>query len=156
MSWVVLIWNALMVVAIVAGVASAHNGQNCGGLSQQACSDATTAGAAIGVTIIVVIWLVGDVLLGILWLVTKGNRRACPACGLPVKAGKLKCKKCGFDFRAIAPAMAVTATAPPTKVPIASPVVPAGWFPDPYVPGQLRYWNGVQWTDDTQASPSPQ
>lgn|GEM_PF-6823781 len=23
---------------------------------------------------------------------------------------------------------------------------PAGWFPDPQVPGQLRYWNGSSWT----------
>jgi hypothetical protein len=45
MSWVVLIWNVLMVVWIVVGVASAHNRQNCtaSGLSQQACNDATNA-----------------------------------------------------------------------------------------------------------------
>jgi len=46
MSWVVLIWNVLMVVWIIAGVAGAHNGQNCtaSGLSQQACNDASNAG----------------------------------------------------------------------------------------------------------------
>ncbi len=143
MSWVVLIWNVLMVVWIIVGVAGSHNAQNCtaSGLSQQACNAANNVGTAVGVGIIIVIWLVGDFILGILWLVTKGNRRPCPACGLPVKAGKLQCKKCGYDFRSV-PAYAPTPAAPPT--------VPAGWFPDPQGSGQLRYWDGVQWTATTR------
>lgn len=32
------------------------------------------------------------------------------------------------------------------------PLPPAGWFPDPEVPGQMRWWDGVQW----QASRAPQ
>jgi hypothetical protein len=27
---------------------------------------------------------------------------------------------------------------------------PAAWHPDPHVPGQMRWWNGVQWTDHVQ------
>src|SRR5262245_11018082 len=26
---------------------------------------------------------------------------------------------------------------------------PAGWYPDPYDPRQLRWWDGSQWTDST-------
>lgn len=35
---------------------------------------------------------------------------------------------------------------------------PAGWYDDPERPGQQRYWNGQQWTDDKtrDAVPSPQ
>ena len=44
---------------------------------------------------------------------------------------------------------------------MASP--PSGWLPDPEAPGQLRYWDGDEWTSETepaspatpQASPSP-
>lgn len=31
---------------------------------------------------------------------------------------------------------------------------PADWYPDPQVPGQLRYWDGAQWTEHT-AQPQP-
>jgi hypothetical protein len=30
---------------------------------------------------------------------------------------------------------------------------PAGWHPDPEYPGQLRYWDGVQWTEDRALAP---
>jgi hypothetical protein len=30
-----------------------------------------------------------------------------------------------------------------------SNTTPAGWFPDPQVPGQQRYWNGAAWTEHT-------
>jgi hypothetical protein len=39
-------------------------------------------------------------------------------------------------------ALAAT-TAPPPGAPT------AGWFPDQTVPGQLRYFDGQQWTDQT-------
>lgn len=27
--------------------------------------------------------------------------------------------------------------------------MPPGWFPDPTVPGQYRWWDGMRWTDQT-------
>ena len=29
--------------------------------------------------------------------------------------------------------------------------VPQGWYPDPRIPGQLRWWNGTNWTEDQTA-----
>lgn len=31
---------------------------------------------------------------------------------------------------------------------------PAGWYDDPNVPGLRRYWDGVQWSNHTQAKES--
>ncbi len=47
--------------------------------------------------------------------------------------------------------MGAPVSAPPMA---AAPAVPAGWHPDPTVPGQLRYWDGSQWTAHVQAAPS--
>jgi hypothetical protein len=35
--------------------------------------------------------------------------------------------------------------------------VPAGWYPDPHVPSQRRFWNGTAWTEqvDTPTLPLP-
>ena len=33
---------------------------------------------------------------------------------------------------------------------------PVGWFPDPHVPGVLRYYDGMRWTEHTLAEPTVQ
>ena len=35
----------------------------------------------------------------------------------------------------------------------ATRVVPAGWYEDPSDPAQVRWWNGINWTDHTQPKP---
>lgn len=40
-----------------------------------------------------------------------------------------------------------------TVVTVTTP--PANWYPDPQVPGQMRYWDGAQWTEHVaQAQPA--
>ena len=39
--------------------------------------------------------------------------------------------------------------APVAQPAAATPTTPAGWYPDPSIPGTNRYWDGTQWTDQT-------
>ncbi len=43
----------------------------------------------------------------------------------------------------------------PTTGPVPGPMPPAGWFPDPQVPGQQRYWDGTRWTEHRAPGASP-
>ena len=99
MTWVVLIFNVLMLIWLIAGIASVSHSGNCHGLSAQSCNAATAVGTGIGAFFIVILWALGDVILGIIWLVTRGNGRSCPVCGNRVKRGKTVCKSCSYDFK---------------------------------------------------------
>ena len=44
--------------------------------------------------------------------------------------------------------------AEPPVVPAVHLLAPAGWFPDPKNPKQLRYWDGLRWTEHTSRSGS--
>lgn len=100
MTWVVLAFNALMLLWIIVGVASATHNPHCaqtGLIGAKACQDAADTGAGIGAAIIVVLWALGDIILGVIWMVTRG--RECSACGRRVRRGVTTCGSCGFDFR---------------------------------------------------------
>jgi hypothetical protein len=36
-----------------------------------------------------------------------------------------------------------------------SRAMPPGWYPDPSLPGQLRYWTGSSWSADVRPAPPP-
>jgi hypothetical protein len=88
-----------MLIWVIAGAATAsHPGANCvQQLGSQACQDATNAGVAIGVSLLIMLWVFGDIILGVLWFVTRG--RSCQVCGRSVRRGLVACKGCGYDFR---------------------------------------------------------
>ncbi|WP_431678566.1 hypothetical protein [Kitasatospora sp. KL5] len=102
-TWVILLFNLVMLIWLVSGVAS--TARDCDGLVGNALTDceASNVGTGIGATLIVVLWAMGDVILGVLWLVTdRRGRRDCPVCGNGVRRGVLVCGSCGYDFRAAA------------------------------------------------------
>jgi hypothetical protein len=69
-SWVILAINALFLIWIIAAVAGSD--ANCGPeLSAQACQDATAIGTGLGVAVIIFLWAMVDVILGVVWLVTR-------------------------------------------------------------------------------------
>ena len=56
--------------------------------------------AAVGIYVFVslIVWAVINVVLYVLYRVTGGKRRECPACGHNVKKGLTICPSCNFDF----------------------------------------------------------
>lgn len=99
MSWVIVLFNVLMVIWIISALASAPGASHCGTLSQQTCQDAANVGTGIGVITLLILWVIVDILLSIVWLVTKPRGlRDCPVCGNAVKRGLTSCKSCGHDF----------------------------------------------------------
>lgn len=70
--WIFLLFNALMLFSVIAGWGEFGNyietattpGERAG----------TIIGSAIGIWILLMIWLVGDIVLGILVLLTRGKK----------------------------------------------------------------------------------
>lgn len=113
-TWVILVINLLFLFWVISAGGSAAN--NCNGMTGQAlnnCQAGTAVGATIGIGIIVVVWALVDVILGVLWLVTRPRgKRLCPACGTPAKTGVTVCTKCGHNFAAASGAMPPPPVAP--------------------------------------------
>lgn len=103
LTYLILVINLLFLLWIITGV-SASNGP-CKGLSARVCNDAANTGKGIGVFVIVVFWVIVDIILGVIFLITnRGGKRDCPACGRGVKRGVTVCGSCSYDFVSRAPA----------------------------------------------------
>lgn len=104
-SYVIIAFNLLMLVWLVTGVSSVAH-QSCDpALSAQACTAAKQLGGGIGAALIIGLWVAGEVILGVLWLVTRPRGRMCPGCGTNANKGVTVCQDCGHSF--------VAAVAPP-------------------------------------------
>jgi hypothetical protein len=110
MTWVLIIWCALILVWAIAGGSSADHSttQNCireGVLSRHACEEAANAGAGIGVALILLIGFVGFVFFGLIWFMSRPRDRSpgadpslytkCPDCAEPILWEAKVCKHCG-------------------------------------------------------------
>ena len=91
-SWALLIWTVIMGIWAIGG-----GSQNCGG---KVGSDLTycQAGTGIGITLIIGLWLMGFIVLSLIWMMSRPHKRLCPQCGRDVKKGISSCKKCGYSF----------------------------------------------------------
>ncbi|MFJ3665360.1 hypothetical protein ACIPSE_02780 [Streptomyces sp. NPDC090106] len=68
MTWVVLAFNLLMLLWLIAGINGASGeGDSC---VDQLCEDANDVGTAIGVGVILFVWATGAVILGVVRMVT--------------------------------------------------------------------------------------
>ncbi|MGW0424098.1 hypothetical protein [Streptomyces sp. NPDC003015] len=76
--WVFLAVQALFVIWISVGVNTAGDSNDCSGLTGDAlqlCRDAGNAGTAIGVGLVIALWVAADVILGISYLVFRLSRK---------------------------------------------------------------------------------
>ena len=103
LTWLILAFNALMLIWIVSGVAGVSD--NCEGevgSALDACEAGTAIGAGAAATFLVFLWVAGDVILGVIWLITRKTApegRTCPMCATPVPVGEVVCRSCGYDYR---------------------------------------------------------
>jgi hypothetical protein len=105
-TWVILAINVLFLAWVIGGIASSAAGQDCGSLSVEACTAAGQIGTGIGVALIIGLWVAVDLILGLLWLITRPKRRDCPVCGFAAKKGVTVCRNCGTSFAAARPVQA--------------------------------------------------
>jgi hypothetical protein len=105
MTWALVIWTAIFAIWIVAGVGSAggHTHAYClkhtdQFFSMKDCEAAGDARTAIGATLVFILWFLGFVVLGLVWLMSRPKRRSCPHRDTDVKKGRTTCPNCAYDF----------------------------------------------------------
>jgi RNA polymerase subunit RPABC4/transcription elongation factor Spt4 len=101
-TWAVVIWTVLMAIWIIAGSQQTPD-KTCAGETGSAldlCQSAYHLGTGIGVTLLFALWFIGFVILSLIWLMSRPDRRLCPVCGEQVKKGLTVCPKCGYNFAA--------------------------------------------------------
>lgn len=99
MTWVLIIWSALILIWAIAGGGSVAT--DCANEATRSARNACEAGAGIGILLIFVIGFFGFMFFGLIWFMTRPKTRACPRCGEDVKKGTMDCKSCGFDFKSV-------------------------------------------------------
>lgn len=70
-TWIILGINVIFLIWIIAGVSSVSSGKCDATMTVAACNSAKAVGGGIGALLIIFLWVAADVILGILWLVTR-------------------------------------------------------------------------------------
>lgn len=124
MTWVLLVWVALIIAWVVAG---ANSGNDCADEPahlREACEFGTEVGTGIGLAIVVVIGFMGFIMLSLIWFMTRPKQ----VVYVPAAASEPT-----SDVQVNRPAPARTK--------------PAGWYQDPGGRYDYRYYD-QGWTDD--------
>lgn len=104
MTWTILVFSGLMLAWAIAGTTTEVCGEYApGSADREACELGEDIGTGIGVALIFGLWLVGFLVLSIVWFMSRPRQRQCPRCGEDVKKGVTACRKCGYDFAAALP-----------------------------------------------------
>lgn len=75
--WTFITVQTVFIVWIITGITAVQGaGENCTALSAQDCHDAATAGAVVGLGIVIAIWAAIDIILGITYAIVRANRRS--------------------------------------------------------------------------------
>lgn len=133
-TWLVIAWNG-----IVLGGGALLISQARGTVNGEYSPTLTAAGQGVMFLFLFVVWLIGFLVTGLIWLMSRPKRRLCPACGRSVKSGEVVCKRCGFDFRMAQPTPVYPA-GPPPGWGLPPQQVPPGWgqqAPPPWGQQQL-------------------
>lgn len=88
-TWIIVAINVLFAVWLIGGIATAasKSGTSCNGLDQKTCEAAQGIGATIGAGLILFLWVAVDVILGVIWLVTRKKEPAVIYLQAPPPAG---------------------------------------------------------------------
>lgn len=90
-------WTGLVAVGLALALAMNHGPTVCvNTYTGPVCSGPPSNALVAGIG--GVIWAVPALVMGAIWIGTKG--RPCPVCGRGVRRGLTECQSCGHDFRA--------------------------------------------------------
>jgi hypothetical protein len=131
MTWVLILWVALVVLFIVAiNNVDEETIQECieDGTSRELCELGDDFAEGVWTAVGVVGGFMGFLVLGLIWLMTR-PRRHCPACGTDAKKGVTRCRKCGYLFTAVSVRPAMPLAPSPQWAP--PPPPPSGPLPPP-------------------------
>ncbi|MET3805078.1 hypothetical protein ABIB25_002078 [Nakamurella sp. UYEF19] len=71
-TWIILVLNVLWLMLLIVQLTNlSHPANDCRSLSQSTCTAAKDIGTTIGAGLIIGLWVAMDVILGILWIVTR-------------------------------------------------------------------------------------
>jgi hypothetical protein len=70
-TWIILAVNVLFLIWLIAGIVGVSNSTCTGNMTQATCDSAKAIGGGIGAMLIIFLWVAADVILGIIWLVTR-------------------------------------------------------------------------------------